>query len=789
MKYWFILICCFCFSKDIVGIHVLGSDVSYTLSCDEVQGRILVDVTFTLYRDVYQGGNTDFKSLPNVIEVGIYRRDATTGEFVLDDPIRNVFDIDVTDIRREPIVLQGNLCFDESLNVRFQTDKFEYFLERFALDVIDTEYRISAQRCCRSGAIVNILNPATTGILSEVIITPEAQMETICNNSPVFDFDPEIVICNGFPQLVQSGATDPDGDELRYSFTTPEVAGGSLGDVSNPCPTATTDCRFECDGTEPDASLCLPDLFTLVQYETGFSFDNPIMASVPFTINEQTGEISGTAAAVGTYLIGVKVVEFRNGIKIGEVKRDFNLSVANCNQEAVIGPPGQQSRIQDFLMECDGPVARISQEFDPCGAATVQLENYVNANPQSVTFRWTVFDESGTNELDRNEVDWNPSFDLPLGMYVVRFTLFPDIICEDFCEMMVNVTVPLDADFTLDLDNGAFCEDRPIEIDLPIEDPDASYMWDFGDGQTSNQYDPGPINYTSPNQYEVQLAIQRGVCTENASSGTFNYFPLPTNVSVLPDRFQICGDQTVDFQHITLQDPGMFSYTWDFGDGETADGFNTQHNYQSTGSFNVSLEISTADCSSTTTFPWELEVLPSPRASFDPSLTVVRNPAQSIEFTNTSIDATSFQWDFGDGSPPSFQDSPVHQYDRPDDFEVVLTAFSPINSCMDVASMIISVSAAGRPIFPNAFRPNGINTEFKPVSVFDNFEAYTLRVFDRWGGIVFETTDFSEGWNGRKNNSGSILPQDVYSYQYTFEVIDGNERVIDGSAGTVLLLN
>ena len=791
MKYWLILVCCFCFSKVTTASHVLGSDVSYTMRCGVVDDIILVDFTFTLFRDVYQGGNVDFTSLPNSIEIAVYRMDAVTGEYVLDDPRRSVFNVNVTEIRREPIVLQGNECFDESLNVTFRADKSVYFIEAIALDVIDTEYRISAQRCCRSGSIVNIIDPASTGILSEIFISPEAQRETICNNSPVFDFDPEIVICTGFPQVVQTAATDPDGDELRYSFTTPLVAGGSLGDVSNPCSDGTNNCRFECDGTNPDASVCLPNLFTQVEYESGFTFDNPILATVPFEIDEQTGEISGTAAAAGTYIVGIKVEEFRNGMKIGEVTRDFNLSVANCMQEAVIGPPGQRTRLEDFLNECDGPIARISQEFDPCGAALVELENFVDADPTKVTFRWTVFDETGTNEIERNEIDWDPSFDLPIGEYVVRFTLFPDILCEDFCEMVVNVTPPLLSDFTLDLEDGSFCEERPVDINLPTEDPNASYVWDFGNGQTSNQFDPGPIVYTDPDQYEVVLAVQRGVCTDTTSSGTFNYFPLPTNVTVLPDRFQICGNQAVTFEHITLQEPGMFSYEWDFGDGETSTEFNTQHNYEVDGLFGVSLEISNADCTTTTTFPWELEVLPSPLASFEPSVDAVRNPAQSVEFVNTSEDATGFQWDFGDDSAPSFEESPVHRFGRPGTFEVVLSAFSAVNNCVDTASLIIPVTAAGRPIFPNAFNPRGggINSQFKPVSVFDNFEAYTLRVFDRYGGLVFETTDFSEGWNGRKNNSGRILQRDVYTYQFTFEVIDGDQRVIDGSAGTVILIN
>lgn len=791
MKYWTILVFCLCGYNQVFASHVLGTDISYrTISCDE--DRFVIEIFFTIYRDVYQGGNIDFTSLPNSIQIAVYQRDPISGEFILDDPNRNVRNIDVGQLRKEPVALLGNDCFDNSLEEIFQTDKFVYE-GRLVLDYIDTDYRIAAQRCCRSSALVSIADPGSTGFLSEVIITPETQR--LCNNTPIFNFDPEIVICNGFPQIIQTGAVDPDGDLLVYSFDTPKVAGGSFGDVSNPCPDSNTLCRFDCDGINPDPQMCLPNLFSEVEYLPGFSAVNPILANVPFTINSNTGEIAGTATGVGTYLVGVKVEEFRDGQKISEIVRDFNVSVANCNQEVVIGPPNQRENIQEFMDQCaaggPGGVARISQEFDPCGATVVELENYSSANPENITFRWTVFDELGTTEIERNEVDWDPSFTLPVARYIVRFTVFPDLLCEASCEMVLNVTPPIRIEFALDIADDLVCGSRPINIDLPPQDPDATYAWSFGDGQTSDQYDPGPIVYTEAGRYAVELTVTRGAtCSPTFSSSLFDFVPLPTDVAVLPDRFLICGDQQVNFDHITLTEPGTFSYEWDFGDGETSNEFLGVHEYQEEGIYEVSLEISTTGCSTTTVFPWDLEVLPSPKASFNTSLDVIRNPSQSIDFINTSIDATGFEWNFGDGSPISFEESPTYQYRTPGEFEVVLSAFSLINNCIDTASIIIPVTAAGRPIFPNAFRPlTGRNTEFRPVSIFDNFEAYQLRVYDRYGQLVFETIDFAQGWNGRKNNSGTMMPRDVYTYQYTYEVIDGDERIIDGDVGTVLLLN
>lgn len=64
---------------------------------------------------------------------------------------------------------------------------------------------------------------------------------------------------------------------------------------------------------------------------------------------------------------------------------------------------------------------------------------------------------------------------------------------------------------------------------------------------------------------------------------------------------------------------------------------------------------------------------------------------------------------------------------------------------------------------PNAFTPGGNNPIFRPVFTFtENITDYQMVIFDRWGSILFETTNPAEGWEGKRN--GSDLPQGTYSY-------------------------
>lgn len=69
---------------------------------------------------------------------------------------------------------------------------------------------------------------------------------------------------------------------------------------------------------------------------------------------------------------------------------------------------------------------------------------------------------------------------------------------------------------------------------------------------------------------------------------------------------------------------------------------------------------------------------------------------------------------------------------------------------------------------PNAFTPNGdgINDLWYPLGNAIDLEAYDLKVFNRWGEIVFETSNPFTPWNGsNRNNGGRVMPNGVYTYR------------------------
>ncbi len=80
---------------------------------------------------------------------------------------------------------------------------------------------------------------------------------------------------------------------------------------------------------------------------------------------------------------------------------------------------------------------------------------------------------------------------------------------------------------------------------------------------------------------------------------------------------------------------------------------------------------------------------------------------------------------------------------------------------------------------PNAFAPKGINREFKPVTVFVGSEGYEFFIYNRWGQLIFQTSEPGVGWDGKYN--GGYVPQDVYAYVLYFRNVNNEPRYVKGN--------
>ena len=179
----------------------------------------------------------------------------------------------------------------------------------------------------------------------------------------------------------------------------------------------------------------------------------------------------------------------------------------------------------------------------------------------------------------------------------------------------------------------------------------------------------------------------------------------------MADSLYGCGSVPVNFQETNGQ-IGM-TYNWNFGNGSTSSaGSSVSQFYNQAGCYDISLTVTdpTNGCSNTVTYPSLICVIPQPVAAFS------TQPAQLESYNNGflttangTINATEYQWDFGDGTPGSIAMEPTHSYgENPGSFTIQLVA-SNQGLCFDTAYAIIELIESLIFYVPNAFTPDGDN--------------------------------------------------------------------------------
>ncbi|HEX2616387.1 MAG TPA: PKD domain-containing protein, partial [Flavobacteriales bacterium] len=151
-------------------------------------------------------------------------------------------------------------------------------------------------------------------------------------------------------------------------------------------------------------------------------------------------------------------------------------------------------------------------------------------------------------------------------------------------------------------------------------------------------------------------------------------------------------------------------------------------------------------------------------------------------------DISGYDWSFGDGGHSSVPD-PSHQFGDVGNLMVELTVTSPYG-CTSSVSHPVTIDPDYNIVIPNAFTPDGNggnggawdpnsldNDVFYPFIRF--VKDFNMRIYNRWGELVFETNDIRIGWDGYYR--GHISQQDVYVYKMDVRFVDDKqvERIGD----------
>lgn len=722
--------------------HIVGGEMTYEcLGVDSLQpGNHRYIFTMKVYRDCSCVNCAGFDSAPGEFT------DATVTIFK--DSVNAPYDIlildapSITDIEPDTdnpcLIIPPNICIEEGI----------YTFE-LSLPVIDSSYFIVYQRCCRNVTISNIFDPDDTGATYFTELTPEAQ--AACNNSPVFNTYPPTVICVNEQLIYDASATDPDGDQLIYELCAPLKGGSDFNVAPNPD---------------------LPPPYDPVDFVVPtYSPTNPMGGTPPVSINPATGLITGVPNVQGQFVVGICVREFRNGQQIGELRRDFQFNVTYCEPAVTAQINGVDAGGDFFYLSCgDTSISFVNESF---------LEDFIT------DYRWELYLPNGDTSIFTEK---NLTYDFPgPGLYTGQMIVNPGASdCSDTAGIEVRIVPELTADFAFEYDT---CVAGPVQF---LDRSDTSginltvWNWDFGDGALSEERSP-VYPYQEPGIYDVSLQIQDTFGCEAQTEKTIVWLPAPPILVVAPNRFVGCPPVDVSFENLSSPIDDNYSVRWEFGEGGKSEAISPDYRYPEPGSYSVSLSVtSPLGCSIDTLFQDWITVYEPPIADFSFSPDFGTNFEPEIQFFDrSSEDVTAWRWNF-DGFAQSFEQDPLYAFPDTGLMQVELLVGNNF-FCYDTIYKQVDIVPQIRYFLPNAFTPNedGLNELFLGKGFFRGLRNFRMTVWTRWGDLVFETDDPTEGWNGRYNNAGALLPPGVYVYQIRYEGPRGRPYEKEGFATLV----
>lgn len=306
----------------------------------------------------------------------------------------------------------------------------------------------------------------------------------------------------------------------------------------------------------------------------------------------------------------------------------------------------------------------------------------------------------------------------------------------------------------------------------------SGYQWNFDDPASANDTSTlrNPFwRFGAPGYYDVELISANTLGCTDTIVKTVPVYMLPE--ANFDYSLSCTGNRTLFFDHSDSAYAPLSEWTWRFFEGtELLDGSllqNPEYVFQNTGDHTVMLIVQdTNTCADT--ISQIIPTWPSPVSSFEFNENYENIQGQLL-FENSSVGATHYFWDFGNGKT-SFADNPQITYDIDGTYPITLIAYSD-KECNDTSQVTYKFMVKGL-FIPNAFSPENPHTEvqlFKPVGI--NLEEYLIQVYDRFGNLLWYSDKLDdlgrpvEGWNGRYN--GVLLPEGVFVWKAKAVFRDG----------------
>ena len=392
--------------------------------------------------------------------------------------------------------------------------------------------------------------------------------------------------------------------------------------------------------------------------------------------------------------------------------------------------------------------------FSGCAPVTV---NFLNTSKNGVDYKWDFGDGSAA------DVNFAPSHTYStIGVYTVKLLVKNDSTCNKKDSITVNVTVNGPPPVNLGADTNLLC--KPLSsVVLDAGNVGSTYKWNTGSSAQT-------ITPTAPGKYWVK--VTKNGCS---ASDTITITQSPQVTSMASSTGNSgCSPYSVTFINSSTN---ASTYQWNFNDGSSVSTATAPtHTFTTPGTYSVKLVAkNNSSCNISDSVLVSIVVLASPTVNLGPDIDLECDSLSSLKLDAGNPGAV-YLWSTGD-TAQAIKPTKTGKY--------WVTTFLKGCSATDTVAINGTSKKGTKFLIPNVFSPNGdnVNETFK-ITAPGLVSDYNIKIYNRWGLLIFESSDISNPWNGKINGSAA----DDGTYYYILKFTSSCSKAPTEDKGFVTLL-
>jgi gliding motility-associated-like protein len=581
---------------------------------------------------------------------------------------------------------------------------------------------------------INVTNYTILGI-DDFGCTSSISLLTNVNTLPNVSLNPSVnPICVGDVSILSaSGATS-------YSWQPSATLSSSTGTSVSAIPNMTT--IYAVTGT--DANSCTNTANTTILVNP-----LPVLSVSPNVATICEGEninviASGAQNYVWSPALGLNTTQASSVIANPIITTFYTITGTDFN--------GCSDIISTIINVNPKPVITLSpSSADICEGASVSISSF-----GADSYLWSP--AFGLNSTINSSVIANPN---ATTNYTVLGTDFNN--CTNTTNFQLNVGInPIVA---ISPENPIICEGENISITASGA---SQYIWKPA---TTLSAGVGIMVSASPNVSTTYTLVGTDAigCVDSIST-TISVNPLPSATINQNSETTICsGDSAVIIVDLSGNPTWNLSYALN---GAFQKQINATTNpilifVDIAGDYTIPIVTDNNGCSAVGNGNLMLNVFNRPFANFDFYPQPANMLSPEITFSNNSIFADFWYWEYGDGYSNDVDYNPTHSYFENGIYQVSLVVMNGI--CSDTIQHTLTIDPVYTLYVPDVFTPNndGLNDVFYPKG--KSISEFEMYIYNRWGEEVFFSTEINEGWSGKINNEDKVMPG---YYSYTIKITD-----------------